>query len=56
MRTKKMKSKFLQYTFMSHIFLAKSSVYKSIRFSSKRIYKCILPVISLTLIPKVCED
>ena len=41
---------------MSHIFLDKSSVYKSISFSFKRIYKCILPLPSLTLIRQVCSS
>ena len=39
---------------MRHIILDKSSVYKSISFSFKRIYKCILQLTSLTLIRKVC--
>ena len=38
---------------MRHIFLAKSSVYKSISFSFKRIYECILRLTSLTMIRKV---
>ena len=38
---------------MRHIFLDKSSVYKSISFSFKRIYECILRLTSLTLIRKV---
>ena len=47
---------FLQYTSVRHIFLDKSSVYKSISFNFKRIYECILRLTSLTLIRKVCPN
>ena len=50
---KSLKSVFLQRTSVSHIFYAKSNVYKSITISFKRIYECILRFVSLILIRKV---
>ena len=53
---KTLKSIFFQRTLVSHIFYAKSNVYKSITISFKRIYECILRFVSLILIWKVWRN
>ena len=50
---KTLKSIFLQNSSVSHTFLTKSSVYKYICINFKKIYRCILQLMSLTLFRKV---
>ena len=50
------KVRFLQNPSVSRIFLDKSSVYKYVCISFKKIYKFILQLMSLTLFLKVCRD